>query len=388
MISKRIQDIQPSQTLSLSARVKELQNNGVDVLNFTAGEPDRIVAAHVQQAAKNAIDENFSYYTATGGISELKDAIVEKFARENGIATTPAKIIVTNGAKEALYMTFQTILNPGDEVIVPTPYWVSYVEQILMADGVPVFVPSDELFHVRSEHIEQAITNKTVAVLLNSPNNPTGAIIPSEELKKIASVAEKHDVLIISDEVYEQYVYDGRKSYSIASDADMAGRTITINAISKTYAMTGWRLGYACGPKEIIDAMTKLKSHLSSGASNMTQRAAAAALAGPQEAVVEAQKEYTERRTILVEGISQLEGCSLAPPEGAFYGFINFSGLLQKKNIADSAELCEQLLEKAHVAFVPGNAFGKEYSQFARWSFAAPQEQLKEGLRRLRDYIA
>ncbi len=383
MVSERVSKIQPSATLSISAKAKSMQANGVDVLNFSAGEPDFEVRQHIREAARTAIDENFSYYTPSGGIDELKEAVISKLARENNIESTPKNVIITNGGKEALFMLFQTLLNEGDEVVVPTPYWVSYYEQISYAGGRAVFLSTDEAFHFTLADLAATITDKTKAILLNSPSNPAGAVVPQELIKQIAELVQDRDLWVITDEVYEHFLYDGHEQLSIASLPGMAERTVVINAISKTYCMTGWRVGYAVGPEGLISGMTKLKSHLSSNTSSIAQKAAVAALAGPQDFVAQMRQAFNTRRLALWEGFNAIDGCSLKKPEGAFYGFLNFAGVMERRGLKNSFELCEALLEQQQVALVPGEAFGTDYTTYARFSFATATEYIQRGLERL-----
>lgn len=372
--------------MALAAKVKALQAQGVDVLNFTAGEPDAVVADHIRAAAAQAVAQNDSYYTATSGLVELKQAIVAKLERENNIQVSAEQVVVTNGAKEALYLAFQVLLNPGDEVIVPAPYWVSYGEQIRLAGGVPVVVETQAPFHITAELLRPHIGSKTKVVLLNSPSNPTGAVVERAEQERIAALATEHGATIISDEVYEHFVYDGRAHYSLGSHPTFADGVLTINSVSKTYAMTGWRVGYAAGPQEVISAMARLKSHLSSNDTNIAQRAAVAALEGGQEGVAAMVQEFARRRDALVSGVNRVAGCTLAVPEGAFYGFIECKGLMESIGVTNSVELCERLVDEARVAVVPGTAFGEQYGSYIRWSFAAPIEQIEEGVRRLKEF--
>lgn len=385
-LCQRVTQIEPSATLSVCAKAKELKAAGEDVLNFSAGEPDFPVAGHIQEATQQAITDNFAGYTSSAGIPELKQAVVDKMVRENNVKCALENVIITNGGKEGLFILFQTILNPGDEVIVPAPYWVSYSEQIRYAGGVFVSLPSDQAFHITAGDIRAAITNKTKAILLNSPSNPTGAVIDAEEIKKIARLAQEHDLWIISDEVYEHFLYDNRQQLSVASLPGMFERTIVVNAASKTYCMTGWRIGYLIGPAELVANMSRLKEHLSSNANSICQKAVVAALQGPQERVAEMRQAFDERRIILWEGINKIPGCFLGKPEGAFYGFIDFSKLMQAKGIADSFALCEAILNQVKVALVPGEAFGADYKTYARFSFAAATEDIEKAIERLSEF--
>ncbi len=386
-LSQRVAQIQPSATLVMSAKAKDMKAAGEDVLNFSAGEPDFDVAPHIQEAATQAIKDNFSYYTASAGMPELKQAIVEKMDRENNISCTQKNVIVTNGGKEGLFLLLQAIIEDGDEVIVPTPYWVSYDEQIRYAGGVFVPMQTDSAFHFTVEDIEKVITSKTKAIILNSPSNPTGAVIPTEELEKLAELVKQRDLWVISDEVYEHFLYDGRTHTSIASFPDMFDQAVVVNAASKTYCMTGWRIGYLVGPEDIIAPMARLKSHLSSNANSIAQKAALAALNGPQDMVEEMRYTFDERRLALWKGINEIDGCALEKPEGAFYGFIDATGAMGKTGIKSSMEFCETLLEKEKMAVVPGEAFGEQYKNYIRFSFASATEDIQRGIERLARFV-
>lgn len=386
MLSKRINLITPSVTLEIDAKAKEMIAAGEDVLNFTAGEPDFPVADHIKEAAKEAVDQDCSKYTATGGLPELKDAIVKKLKNENQVETAPENVIVTNGGKEGLFLLFQAILDEGDEVVIPTPYWVSYAEQVRYSGATPVMVQPDGRFHFSAQDIESAITGKTKALVLNTPSNPTGAVIAQETLEGIAELAKKHGFLVVSDEVYEHFVYDGHVHHSIAAMDGMNEHTVIINALSKSYSMPGWRLGYAAGPEEIIKAMTKLKGHLSSNAMSVSQKAAVAALTGPQDVIDTMRSEFAARRSVVMAGFSGIEGCELSAPEGAFYAFVDFAELMGKKGINDSFELCGKLLDAAQVALVPGEAFGEQYTTYARFSFATATDTIGAGIERIKKF--
>lgn len=386
MISQRVQRVLPSATLALSAKAKALQAEGKDVLNFTAGEPDFPVAEHIRKAACAAIEQNDSYYSPTEGIRELREAIAQKFFVEKGVQREIANVCVTNGGKEALFLLFQVLLNDGDEVILPAPYWVSYAEQIRYAGGVPIYLQTDDTFHFTAADIETHITPRTKILLLNNPSNPTGAVLQADELERIAHIVQKHELFVVSDEVYEQFVYDGQRQQSIAAYMGTDERMIIVNAISKTYCMTGWRLGYAIASKEIIQAMALLKGHLSSNTNNIAQRAAVAALTGPQEHVELMRQEFERRRNVLWEGINAIPGCSLVKPEGAFFGFINMAEVMQQKNIPDSFTLCDRLLYEQLVAVVPGVAFGEGYDTFVRFSFSIDSDIIRRAIERIRDF--
>lgn len=407
-LAPRVQHLPPSATLAVKARAEQLRASGVDVLNFTAGEPDTVPAQHILEAAQRAIRDGKHYYTPSAGMTALRAAVAEKFTTVNHIPTTPDQVVVTNGGKEGLYMIFQTILGVSgsgntfgggvtkgmDEVIIASPTWVSFAEQIRLAGGEPVSVRTDEQFHLTAELIAPHITPRTAAIVLNSPANPTGAVLTREEVEAIAVLAQQHDLWVIADEVYEHFLYDNRTHTSAASLPGMAERTLTVNACSKTYSMTGWRVGYVTGPTPVIAAMSRLKDHLSSNVNSIAQYAALAALTGPQEQVEQMRRTFEQRRAVLVSGINAIPGINLAAPEGAFYGFINAQGMIQRVNstgsasINNSTALCEWLLEHARVAVVPGEAFGPEWATYLRWSFAADLQTIEEGIRRVATAVA
>lgn len=372
----------------MDAKAKKRKAAGQDILLFSAGEPDAMPPEHILTAVHEAINQPLNaYYSPASGLLELKRAIAEKCERENNIFAKDSEIIVTNGAKEALFLFFAAVINPGDEVIIPVPAWVSFEEQIRFFGGIPVYVPTDNAFHFTAEDVERSVTPRTKVLMLNSPVNPTGAIVPQETIEKIANLAQKNHFFVCSDEVYEHFIYDNRAIKSIASLPNMRENVITINSGSKTYAMTGWRVGYGVGPEEIIEGMTRLKSHLSSNTSNIIQAGLIAALEGDQLFVRILKQKFQTRRDMLYDGINALSDCTLAKPEGAFYAFINFDGIMQKKNIPNSFVLCDRLLDEARVALTPGEAFGKTYRTFARFSFAASDEDIIKGIKRINTFV-
>lgn len=391
MLSKKVASMAMSATLAIDAQAKKMKAAGEDVLLFTVGEPDLLPPAHVTAAAIeafNAHDASFWHYTSSSGNAELKAVIVEKFARENKIHYNPDQVIVTNGAKEALFLAFQALLNDGDEVIIPTPCWVSTKQQVWAAGGVPVMLPTDETFHFTAKDIAAALTPKTKIIALNSPCNPTGAVIAPTELATIAQLAVQHNLMIISDEVYEHFIYGDHKHVSPASlnIPEISNHVITINSGSKTYAITGLRVGYAAGPSVVIAAMTRLKSHVSSNTSNIAQRALLAALRGPQDFVQQMRQIFFKRCELLYVGINKIRGCVLAKPEGAFYGFINVAGLMREKGITSSADFCARLLNEQKVALTPGQPFGEAYDTYVRFSFAAATDDIKQALERIAEF--
>lgn len=378
MLAKRAQNVEPSPTLALSAKAKQLKKEGHKVIDFGAGEPDFDTPDVIKQAAINAIREGFTKYTAANGIIELREAICKKFKQDNAIAYEPAQVVVCNGAKQALYNTFMALLDPGDEVLVPRPYWVSYIDQIKLADGTPVLYETDNL-EVRASLIEQKITDKTKIIVLNSPSNPTGSIIDKAELDKIAALAVEHKLFVISDEVYEKFIYDGKKHISIASlNEEIKNLTITINAVSKTYAMTGWRIGYCAGPITVMNAISAMQSHATSNPNSIAQKAAVEAF-HETESVEEMRKEFELRRNFMVERLNEIPGISCTMPEGAFYAFPSV-----KKTGLDGTAFCKRLLDEMKVVAVPGAAFGDD--KHIRLSYAASVEHIQEGLNRIEQF--
>ena len=392
-ISKRCQNIKGSVTLEIDAKAKEMKAQGLDVVGFGAGEPDFDTPEHIRRAAKDALDRGMTRYTPASGTMELKKAICAKFRRDNGLEYEPAQIVVSNGAKHSLFNSFQALLDDGDEVIVPGPYWVSYPELIRMAGGVPVIVQAraENSFKLLPCEIEAAVTDKTRAIILNSPNNPNGFVYTREELLDIGRLAVKHDFYIISDEIYEYLVYDGTEHVSIASlDEAIKERTITINGMSKAYAMTGWRIGYTASPLNVAKAMTNYQSHSTSNPNSIAQYAALAALSGPDNQLKDMVAEFDRRRKYIVSRINGIPGLSCIPPKGAFYVMMNISGLFGKKcrgeAIVDSMSFTRLLLEESKVAVVPGIGFGAD--SFVRLSYATNMENIEKGMDRIAEFVA
>jgi aspartate aminotransferase len=380
MLSKKANNITPSITLAISSKFKEMKAAGEDVVGFGAGEPDFDTPENIKEAAKKAIDEGFTKYTPVSGTIELKKAICEKFKRENDINYSIEEVIVSNGGKQILSNIMKAVLNEGDEVIIPSPYWVSYPEEVKLAGGVPVFCETDDL-KVTAELIEKKISEKTKILIINSPSNPSGAVCSREELEKIAKLVVEKEILVISDEVYEHFIYDGKEHCSIASFGDeIRKRTLTVNAVSKTYSMTGWRIGYCGGSKEIINAMSAIQSHEASNPCSIAQKAAVEALNGSQESVKEMKNEFELRRKILVDGLNEIEGIKCEMPEGSFYAFPNISGTGMK-----SMEFAEKFLEEKKVAVIPGISFGFDYN--IRLSYAVSIEDIKKGLERINEFM-
>ena len=364
-LSRKAQRIEASVTLAITAKAKEMKESGIDVISFGAGEPDFNTPQNIINAAIKAMEDGNTKYTNVNGILPLREAICEKFEKDNGLIYNPSQIVVSTGAKQSLANAFLAILNPGDEVIVPSPYWVSYPELIGLADGKAVFVESDEksAYKFTSENLEKAVTTKTKAIILNTPNNPTGTIYNRDELIEIAEFAKKYDLIIVSDEMYEKLIYDGEKHVSIASvSQDAYERTIVINGLSKSYAMTGWRLGYCGASEKIAKLMTNIQSHMTSNVCSITQYAAIEALNGPQDKVREMIVEFEKRRNYMVKTLEEMNNLSIIKPEGAFYIMINIDKCLGKEingqKINDSMEFSAKLLEHEKVAVIPGKAFG------------------------------
>ncbi|HJV46410.1 MAG TPA: pyridoxal phosphate-dependent aminotransferase [Bacillota bacterium] len=387
-LSQRVKQLSPSSTLAITAKANELKKQGVDVVGLGAGEPDFNTPQHIIDAAVTAMQEGKTKYTPAAGIPELREAICKKLKDDNGLDYQTAQIMVGNGAKHVLYNIFQAILEPGDEVIIPIPYWVSYPEQVLLAGGVPVFVEGteDNEFKIKPEHLEAAITDKTQALVINSPSNPTGSVYSRDELKAIADICIKHDLLMISDEIYEKLIYDGAQHVSIASLSQEAyNHTIVVNGMSKPYSMTGWRIGYAAGNKELIAAMTNLSSHSTSNPTTFAQYGALEALRGTQEPLEMMRQEFEKRRNVVVEKLNAIEGIHCVKPKGAFYIFANASEAVKKGGFANVDEWAKALLEQEFVALVPGSGFGAP--NHIRISYATSLEQLEKGIDRIKRFV-
>lgn len=387
-LAERVKGIKPSPTLAVDARAKAMKAEGIDVVGFGAGEPDFDTPDNIKEAAIKAIKDGFTKYTPVPGTDELKDAIIAKLKGDNGITYERPEIIVSTGAKHSLYNIAQALYGPGDEVIIPSPYWVSYPDQVILNDAKPVIVETkeEEGFVLSAQAFENAITPKTKALILNSPSNPTGLAYPKEALEAIAKVAVKHNVYVISDEIYEKIVYDGFRHYSIASlGDDIKALTITVNGLSKSHAMTGWRLGYAAGPKEVIGAMSKVQSQSTSNPNSITQKAAVEALRGPQGFIGVMVAEFDKRRKYIVDRLNAIPGVVCPKPVGAFYAFPRVDSLYGKsfngKKINGSSDLAAYLLEEAKVAVVSGDAFGAE--KYIRLSYATSMANIEKGLDRI-----
>jgi len=388
-ISKRIAAIAESATLKVDAKAKALQAEGKAVVSYAAGEPDFPTPAHIVEAAVAAAKDPKNHrYTPAIGLPELREAIAIKTKADSGTEITASQVVVTNGGKQAVYQAFAVLLDPGDEVILPSPYWTTYPEAIALAGGkaVEVFAGSDQNYMVTVEQLEKARTPKTKAMLLCSPSNPTGSVYSKEQIKAIGEWALANEIWIVSDEIYQNVIYDGKKAYSITEVVpEMKDLTIMVNGVAKSYAMTGWRLGWMAGPQDAMKAAANLQSHLSSNVNNIAQRAAIAALTGPQGEVKAMVEAFDRRRHLAVAELAKINGWLAPMPEGAFYVYSDVRGLLGKswggKQINTSLELCDYILDAAEVALVPGEAFGP--SGYVRMSYALGDDQITEGIQRL-----
>jgi len=392
MLSDRAGKIKPSPTLAIDSKAKSMKASGVDVISFGVGEPDFDTPEHIKEAAAKAMKDGFTKYTAVGGIDPLKDAIIDKLRNDNGLSYKREEIIVSTGAKHSLYNVAQALYGQGDEVIIPSPYWVSYPDQVILNDAVPVFVKTYEAdsFMVKAEALEEKITGKTKALILNSPSNPTGMVYDRKALEKIAELALRYNFYIVSDEIYEKLIYGDASHVSIASLGDEVKlKTIVINGLSKSHAMTGWRIGYAAGPAHIVKAMTNIQSQSTSNPTSIAQKAAIEALIGPQDFIGTMRAEFDKRRRYLVQELKKIDGMTCIMPEGAFYAFPNTSRLYGKKvgdrEISSSADLALYLLDEANVALVHGSAFGDD--NYIRLSYATSLDDIKRGVVRIKEAL-
>jgi aspartate aminotransferase len=385
MLSRRINTLQPSLTLAITALAKELKAQGRDIISFSAGEPDFSTPQRIKDEAIKAINEDFTCYTAVQGIPELLKAINDKLKRDNNLDYTPSQIIVSNGAKHSLFNLFEAVIDEGDEVIIPAPYWVTYPELVEYCGGKPVIIQTDDIsgFKITAEQLQDAITPKTKMLVLTSPSNPTGSIYTREELESLGKVLEGTDILVASDEIYEKLVFDGYSFTAAASvSKDMFERTITINGLSKSVAMTGWRMGYMASPnKEIISAVNKLQSQSTSNINSITQKASIPALTGEVDGEIESMRQAFEARAKeAYELFNAIKGLSVIKPQGAFYLFVNI------KDVSDnSIEFCKELLKETGVAVVPGIGFGSE--GYFRFSYATDIVTIREGIRRIAKFV-
>jgi aspartate aminotransferase len=393
-LSKKIAAIAESATLKVDAKAKALQAEGRPVISYAAGEPDFATPEHIVVAARAALDDPKNFrYTAATGLPELREAIAAKTARDSGWDVPAGQVIVTNGGKQAVYQSFQVLLDPGDEVIVPAPYWTTYPEAIQLADGVPVevFAGSDQGYKVTVEQLEAARTERTKVLLFVSPSNPTGAVYSPEETRAIGEWAEANGLWVVADEIYQNLTYDGVRAVSIVEAVPaLQDRTILVNGVAKTYAMTGWRLGWMVGPADVMKGAANLQSHLCSNVNNIAQRAAIAALNGPQEPIEEMRQAFDRRRKLIVEELNRVPGFNCPTPEGAFYAYVDVTGALGKTyrgvTPETSLELADLILSEAEVAAVPGEAFGP--SGYLRFSYALGDEALVEGVRRIQALLS
>ena len=382
LISSKIKNIAPSATLAVDAKAKQLKKEGKDILIFGAGEPDFNTPENIKEAAKKAVDDNITRYTPVDGINELKEAIVNKFKRDNNIDYDASEVIINCGGKHSLYNAMISVLDKADECILPSPYWVSYEEMIKLADARAVFCKTSSGFKLTAKDVEKNISDKTKMLILNSPNNPSGAVVELEEIKKIAKLAVENNFYVLSDEVYEFFTYGDKKHVSIASlNEEIKNLTITVNSVSKTYAMTGWRVGYCGGNKEVIGAMSNLQGHSTGNTSNIAQMAALEALNGNQDSVKKMVNAFDERRKFMHKRLNEISGVNCLEPEGAFYTFpdISETGL-------NSMDFASKLLDEALVAVVPGSAFGSD--NYVRLSYAASMEDIEKGMDRIEKWVA
>ena len=391
-ISQRLQAMAPSATLAMSQKSNELKAQGIDVINLSVGEPDFFTPDHIKEAAQKAIDDNFSFYTPLPGYLSLRKAISAKLKGENGVDYAPEQIVVGNGAKHELCNVVMAVVNPGDEVIIPTPAWVSYVQMVKLAGGKEVLVPAgiDQDFKITAEQLENAITPKTRMIILCSPSNPTGSVYNRDELRALAAVLAKHpDVLIVSDEIYEHINYVGSHE-SIAQFAEVKDRVAIVNGVSKAYAMTGWRIGYIAAPLWLAKELNKLQGQYTSGASSIAQKAAEAAYCGPQDCVETMRQAFERRRDLITNLLSEIPGLKVNKPQGAFYVFPEVSALFGKRNgdtvINDAGDLALYLLDEAHVASVSGDAFCAP--GYLRMSYATSDDNLRKAAARIKEAIA
>lgn len=389
-VSQRIGSIAESATLAVDGKAKALKAAGRPVISFGAGEPDFPTPDYIVEAAVQAArDPKNHRYSPAAGLPELREAIAAQTLRDSGYAVESAQVLVTNGGKQAVYEAFATLLDPGDEVLVPGPFWTTYPEAIRLADGVPVevFAGADQGYLVTIEQLEAALTPKTKVLLFVSPSNPTGAVYTPEQTRAIGQWAAAKGLWVVSDEIYQHLTYDGVPFTSIAAAApELGDKVILVNGVAKTYAMTGWRVGWMVGPLDVIKAATNLQSHATSNVANVSQRAALAAVSGPLDAVREMGIAFDRRRKAIVAGLNQIEGLECPTPHGAFYVYADARGLLERMNVASSAELANLILEKTEVAVVPGEAFGP--SGYLRLSYALGDDDLAEGVRRLQEFLA
>ena len=387
-LANRVKNLKPSATLAISSKAKSMMSEGIDVVNLSAGEPDFDTPQHIKDAASEAMRDGFTKYTAVGGIDGLKEAISEKYKRDCGVTYQRSEIIVTCGGKHAIYNLAQALFEEGDEVIIPSPYWVSYPPIISLAGATPVILKTteDNGFKLSIDELLDAINPKTKALIINSPSNPTGSVYSKNDLEAIANIALEKDIMLITDEIYENFVYEGEKSFSLVSfGEDIKKRTVIVNGVSKAYSMTGWRIGYACGPEDVISAMTRIQSQSTSNPTSIAQKASIAAINGPQTELEIMVKEFDKRRKRIVDLLNHIEGITCFVPCGAFYVFPNVSDFFNKsyngKMLSSASDIATYLLEEAKVAVVLGEAFGSH--EHVRISYACSMEDIEKGLERI-----
>ena len=392
-VSKKVKEIAPSLTLEITAKAKKMKAEGISVIGFGAGEPDFNTPDYIVESAKEALDIGFTKYTPASGTVELKNAVCDKFLKDNGLKYSPNQIVISSGAKSSLYHAICAIVDDGDEVVLPSPYWLTYPELIKLAGGKCVFVQTtkENGYKMTASQFAEVITDKTKCLILNTPNNPTGAVYSEQEIKDIAKICEEKNIYVISDEIYEKLVYDGEKHYSIAQYSEkMKEQTVIINGMSKTYAMTGWRIGYLAGPVEIVKAISSMQSHTTSNACSISQYASVTALVDPEgeQFIAKMQKVFDERRKLMIEMLKGVDGIVCIEPKGAFYVFVNVAELFGKTFdgvvINDSLTFADCALKRG-VALIPGVAFGSD--DCIRLSYAISIEDIKEGLSRLIAFI-
>jgi aspartate aminotransferase len=391
-LADRTKLIKPSVTLAIAAKAGKLRAEGVDVVNFSAGEPDFDTPEHIKAAAVEALRKGMTKYTDVKGIEPLRQAVADSYRRDHDLSYRKEDVLVSCGAKHSVYNIFQAVVNPGDEVVIPAPYWVSYSDMALLAGGVPKLVPSDEAsgFRVTAEQLRAALTPHTRVFVLNSPCNPTGATYNRDELLALTSVLEKHDCLILADDIYEKIIYDGFQVHNILTlNPALRERTIIVNGVSKSYAMTGWRIGYALGASDVIAAASKIQSQSTSNPTSIAQFAALEAIRGPQDEVAAMVREFQRRRDVIVDRLNAIDGISCRKPEGAFYVFPNIGALLNKSNrgkkLSSPCDIADYLLEEAKVAAVPGEDFGS--NAHIRFSYATSLEDIEKGCARIREAV-
>ncbi|MBI4398526.1 MAG: pyridoxal phosphate-dependent aminotransferase [Candidatus Omnitrophica bacterium] len=381
--SHRIEQVGPSQTLAITHKAKKMKQEGHDVISFGAGEPDLDTPEFIKNAAIDALKKGMTKYSPTSGLPDFKKAIIEKFEKDNGLKYSSDEIIVSNGAKHSLFNAFQVLLNEGDQVLIPSPYWLSYPEMVRLSGGEPVFIETNESdrFKIKPKDLENKISSRAKVLVINSPSNPTGVIYDRSELEEISRIAVKHGLFVISDEIYEKLIYDGKKHVSIASlNTEIKNVTLTVNGMSKAYSMTGWRLGYLAGPREIVEKMDNFQSHATSNPNTFAQYGAVEALLKGGEEIAKMRDVFETRRNLMARELDKISKCSYVCPDGAFYFFVNIS-----KTGMDGARFAEKLLEKQVVAVVPGDVFGS--ARHIRLSFATSEQNIMKGISRIADFL-